>query len=115
MICCWYRMDDSYSKDPPSATMAATSSKVDVDWYTDTGATDHITNDLDRLALRERYHGNDQVQVGNGSGLRIMHIGHSSINTVDRPPMLRNILHVSAIAKPLLSVHKFSRDNDVFF
>jgi hypothetical protein len=114
-IRCWYRMDDSYSEDPPSAAMAATSSKVDVDWYTDIGAIDHITSDLDHLALSERYHGNNQVQVGNGSGLRIMHIGHSSINTVDRPLALHNILHIPAVAKPLLSIHKFSRDNDVFF
>jgi hypothetical protein len=108
-------MDDSYSEEPPSVNVATSSSKVDTDWYTDTGATDHITSDLDRLAVRERYHGNEQVQVGNGSGLRITHIGHSSLNTADRPLALHNILHVPNITKNLLSVHKFSRDNDVFF
>jgi hypothetical protein len=65
-------MDDSYHDDPPSAAMAATSSyKVDPNWYCDIGATDHITSDLDRLAVRERYHGGEQVQVGNGAGLQI--------------------------------------------
>jgi histone deacetylase 1/2 len=108
-------MDDSYSEKPPSVNVATSSSKVDTDWYTNTGATDHITSDLDRLAVRERYHGNEQVQVGNGSGLQIMHIGHSSLNTADRPLALRNILHIPNITKNLLSVHKFSRDNDVFF
>ena len=113
---CWYRMDDSYQDEPPSAAMAATSSyKIDPNWYSDTGATDHITSDLDRLAVRERYHGGEQVQVGNGAGLQIMHVGHSSINTAARPLALRNILHVPDISKPLLSVHKFSRDNNVFF
>jgi hypothetical protein len=108
-------MDDSYNEDPPSAAMATMSSKVDADWYTDTGTIDHITSDLDRLTFHELYHNNDQVQVGNSSGLRIMHTGHSSINTADRPLVLRNILHVPEIAKHLLSVHKFFRDNDVFF
>jgi hypothetical protein len=108
-------MDDSYNADPPSAAMASTSSKVDADWYTDTGATDHITSDLDHLALRERYHGNNQVQVGNSSGLHIMHVGHSSINIAARPLVLRNTLDVPEITKYLLSVHKFSHDNDVFF
>lgn len=113
---CWYRMDASYNEDPPSAALAATSSyKIDPNWYSDTGATDHITSDLDRLALRERYHGGEQVQVGNGAGLPILHIGHSSINTATRSLALRNVLHVPQIAKNLLSVHKFSRDNDVFF
>jgi hypothetical protein len=55
------------------------------------------------------------VQVGNGACLRIMHIGHSSINTTTRPLVLRSILHVPEISKHLLSVHCFSRDNDVFF
>lgn len=49
---CWYRMDDSYNEDPPSAALASTSYKVDSDWYTDTGATDHITSDLDRCPSR---------------------------------------------------------------
>jgi hypothetical protein len=44
-------MDESYQEDPPSAAMATTSSyKIDPNWYVDTGATYHITSDLDRLA-----------------------------------------------------------------
>ncbi|KAG8084596.1 hypothetical protein GUJ93_ZPchr0010g7974 [Zizania palustris] len=66
---CWYRMDESYQEEAPSANVASTSSyKIDANWYPDTGATDHITSDLDRLAIRERYNGGDQVQVGNGAG-----------------------------------------------
>jgi hypothetical protein len=116
VVQCWYRMDESYNEDPPSAAVATTTSyKVDPNWYSDTGATDHITSDLDRLAVRERYHGGDQVQVSNGAGLRILHTGHSVLNTATRPLALHNTLHVPDISKNLLSVHKFSRDNDVFF
>jgi hypothetical protein len=115
-IRCWHRNDDSYSTDPPMAAMAATSStKIDPNWYVDTGATDHITSDLDRLMLREHYHGGEQVQVGNGASLQILNTGHSTINSVDRPLALRNVLHVPDISKHLLSVHKFTQDNDVFF
>lgn len=68
-IKCWYRMDESYQEEQPFAAAATTTSyKVDPNWYTDTGATDHITSDLDRLALREQYHGGETVQVGNGAG-----------------------------------------------
>jgi hypothetical protein len=94
---------------------ATTSYMVDPNWYIDTGATDYITSDLDRLAVRERYTGGDTVQVGNGAGLRIMHTSHSSINIATRPLALRNILLVPTISKHLLSVHKFSHDNDIFF
>jgi hypothetical protein len=112
---CWHRMDESYQEFPLSASLAATSYQVDPNWYTDTGAMDHITSDLDRLIIRERYMGDEQVQVGNGAGLQIMHTSHSSVNTAARSLILRDILHVPQIAKDLLSVHKFSYDNDVFF
>jgi hypothetical protein len=101
-------MDETYQEDPPSASLEATLSyKIDPNWY--------ITSDLDRLAVRERYNGGKQVQVGNGAGLQIMHIGHSSINIAACQLVLRAVLHVPKIVKHLLSVHKFSRDNDVFF
>ncbi|XP_022931693.1 uncharacterized protein LOC111437852 [Cucurbita moschata] len=69
-------MDESDQDEPPSvpfAALAATSSdKIDPNWYSDTSATDHITSDLDRLAVRERYHGGKQVQVGNGAGYKCL-------------------------------------------
>jgi hypothetical protein len=34
---------------------------VDPTWYMDTGATDHVTSELDKLAMREAYHGHDKV------------------------------------------------------
>ena len=51
----------------------------DTTWYLDTRATDHLSSDLDRLTMQDRYHGKDQVQVANGAGLSILHIGHSKI------------------------------------
>jgi hypothetical protein len=101
-------MDDSYSEEPPSAHVVTASSKVHTGWYTDTGTTKHITSDLDRLVVRKRYHDNEQVHFGNGSGLRITHIGHSSPNSANHPLALCNILHVPNITKNLISVHKFS-------
>jgi histone deacetylase 1/2 len=80
----------------------------------DTGATDHITSDLDRLAIRNAYNGNDCVHVGNGAGLHISHVGHSTLNTTAKPLALRNILHVPHITKNLLSAHKLTKDNNVF-
>jgi hypothetical protein len=36
---------------------------VDKNWYTDTGATDHITLELEKLEFKEKYNGGDQVQL----------------------------------------------------
>jgi hypothetical protein len=79
------------------------------------GGTDHITSDLARLTMREQYHGADSVQVGNNVGLRILHTGSCSLNTTNRPLALTNVLHVPKNFKHLLSVHKLTRDNNVFF
>jgi hypothetical protein len=109
-------MDESYHEDPSRSAMVATSSyKIDLNWYYDTGATDHITHDLDRLAVREQYTGGDKVPVGNDVGLHILHTGHASIRTASRSLALRNTLHAPAISKNLIFVHKLARDNDIFF
>jgi hypothetical protein len=80
----------------------------------DTGATDHITSDLERLTIRDKYNGADQVHAANGSGMEITHVGHSLLRTPDSKIHLKNILHVPKANKNLLSVHHLTNDNDVF-
>lgn len=87
----------------------------DTNWYDDTGAMYHLTSDLNRLSIKERYKGTDQDQVASGAGLSISHIGHSSLTGFIRPLRLRNILHVPNINKHVLYVHKFALDNNVYF
>jgi hypothetical protein len=48
---CYKRFDASYSGEEKQANAAATSYNVDTDWYIDTGATDHITSELDKLTM----------------------------------------------------------------
>jgi hypothetical protein len=81
-------------------------------WHLDSGATDHLTSDLARLHLQERYGGTDHVQVANGAGLFIAHIGHSS--SAGSSIHLKNILHVPRLSTHLLSVNRLCSDNDVF-
>ena len=51
--------------------------KVYTNWYIDSRATDHITSELDKLSIHDRYHGGDHVHTANGSGMKISHVGHS--------------------------------------
>jgi hypothetical protein len=88
---------------------------VDREWYTDTGATDHIISELDKLTMREKYGGTDQVHTTNGSSMHISHIDHSTIHTHDRDLVLKDILHVLDASKNLVSIHKFTYDNNAFF
>jgi hypothetical protein len=52
---------------------------VDMAWYSDTGATDHSTSELDKLAMQEKYIGQEQIHAANGGGMQITHVGHSTL------------------------------------
>jgi histone deacetylase 1/2 len=85
---------------------------LDPGWYADSGATDHLTSELDKLSLKERYGGKDKVHTADGSG---MHIYYSTIQNSSRPLHLRDVLHVPSVTRNLLSIPRFTRDNNVFF
>jgi hypothetical protein len=67
---------------------------VDMAWYSDIGATDHITGELDKLTMREKYTGREQIHAANGRGMRITHVGNSTLYTPSRILSLKNVLHV---------------------
>lgn len=49
---CWYRYDEDYVPDAKHVAAAAVNSYgVDTNWYIDTGATDHVTGELDKLTM----------------------------------------------------------------
>jgi hypothetical protein len=125
---CFHRMDYSYQgKNPPSQLAAlvarthpATAASNEEDpWYADSGANNHVTAALDNLTLQEPFKGDDEVAVGNGTGLAISNIGSSvlynSKSPFQQPFKLNHILHCPAAAANLLSIHKFCVDNKCWF
>jgi hypothetical protein len=92
----------------------AASSAVDNSWYTDSGATDHITDDLDKLKMHYTYGCHDQIHAANDSGMNITYIGTSIIPTPILTLALNNVLHVPSTQKNLILVHRFTLDNDTF-
>ena len=131
---CFYRYDDSYRSQTqqqfrggfnrgrgfgrgsqPQAMFAAPAQAYfaasphytpDHNWYPDSGASSHVTADLNNLAFQSDYHGQDQVHIGNGKGLPILHIGHSLVSSpsTSQKLSLSNLLSVPEITKNLLSV-----------
>lgn len=98
---------------------ATPSYAIGANWYNDTGATDYLTNDLDRLTMRERYNGKYQVQAANDSGLSILHIGLSHIPTASKKASkklhLNHVLHTPNATRNLLFVHRLAAINNIFF
>jgi hypothetical protein len=46
--------------------------------------------------------------------MKISHVGHSVLHTPNSTLHLKNVLHVPAASKNLLSVHRLTLDNDVY-
>jgi hypothetical protein len=88
---------------------------VDSNWYANSGATDHVTGELNKLAMRDTYSGNDQIYNVGGTSMHIKHIGQSIIRTPYRDLKLNHVLHVPQASKNLASVYRIASDNDVFF
>jgi histone deacetylase 1/2 len=84
-------------------------------WYADSGATHHITHQLDKLTTKEPYHGNEHVQTANRAGVRIHNIGHATLLIPSSKSLdLKHILHVPQDRNNLLSMSKLANDNNVF-
>ena len=79
----------------------------------DSGATHHLTNDLQNLALHQPYLGDDSVMIGDGSGLAITHTGSSSLPFSSRNIRLNDVLCVPNIKKNLISVYRLCNTNKV--
>ncbi|WVZ68985.1 hypothetical protein U9M48_017854 [Paspalum notatum var. saurae] len=114
VVKCYKRFDASFKPQEKSVGSATTSYGVDTNWYTDTGATDHITGELEKLTVRDRYTGSDQVHTASGAGMKINQVGHTVVPTPSRDLLLNNILYVPEAQKSLVSVHKLTSYNNAF-
>jgi hypothetical protein len=111
---CWHRFDESFVPSERFTGAADGSYAVDTNWYTDTNATDHVTDELEKLLVHDRYKGGDQIQAANDTGMEISHIGHSFIKTPHRNLYLKNILYSPQATKNLASIHRIVVDNFAF-
>ena len=85
----------------------------DDQWYMDSGATDHITGDQGKISDPSLSIPIGSIFVGNGARVKILGSGNSTLPTPTRDLKLNNILYTPHIVKNLISVRKFSIDNDV--
>jgi hypothetical protein len=109
---CWYHYDESYSSSSSKTVAAATQGYgVDTNWYTDTAATDHVTSELDKLTVQNKYKGSDHIVTASGAGMDICNTGHAVIKTPIKSLHLKNILHVPTSQKSLVSIHRLTSDN----
>ncbi|KAH9670341.1 putative LRR receptor-like serine/threonine-protein kinase [Citrus sinensis] len=105
---------------PGAAFMANFEGVADDGWYLDSGATHHLTNNMENLQISEEFKGTDQLIIGNGEGLSITHVGFAFLSqrasnslSAHSRTALKDILLVPSITKSLLSISKLTSDNPI--
>ncbi|GJZ42818.1 ribonuclease H-like domain-containing protein [Tanacetum coccineum] len=79
----------------------------------DTGASLHLADNTCILTSFSNSSIYPSIFVGNGQSIPVTHTGHSFVHTPSKPLQLNHILVTPHIIKNLISVRKFTRDNDV--
>ncbi|PKU86422.1 Retrovirus-related Pol polyprotein from transposon TNT 1-94 [Dendrobium catenatum] len=115
-INCWHRCNLSYA--PPTNQRALTAQQQQAatgDWILDSGASSHLTADINNLQQSTPYNGLDSISIANGSNLSIANSGQGILPLPDSNSKLnlKNILHVPSISHNLLSVLKLTSDNNI--
>ncbi|KAI4318276.1 hypothetical protein L6164_026065 [Bauhinia variegata] len=82
-------------------------------WLLDSGASHHVTADLQNLSMHAPYNGSNDIMIGDGSGFSITHTSSSSLHTTHNTFKLNNVLCVPAMNKNLISISQFCTSNNV--
>ena len=82
---------------PPQANMATTAPSQNNSWLLDSGASHHVTTDLNNLFLHSTYHGADDIMIGDGKGLQISHTSSTTLATPTHSFKLNDVLCVPEI------------------
>jgi len=97
----------------PRANLAIGSPYAANPWLLDSGATHHITSDLNALSLHQPYNGGEYVMIADGTGLTIKQTGSTFLPSQNRDLALHKVLYVPDIRKNLISVYRLCNTNQV--
>jgi hypothetical protein len=87
---CWYRFEEDFQPvNNNKNTSYSAAYGVDTNWYADSGASDHITGELEKLTMREKY-GGRQVHTANDADMNIsntpsIHLSKAHLHLTRKP------------------------------
>ena len=97
----------------PRVNFVANNSSPSPTWLLDSGASHHVTADLENLSLHSPYSGSDDVMIGDGTNLPITHTGSTHLSSPTSSFTLSNVLCVPTMQRNLISVYQFCVTNNV--
>ncbi|KAG6788032.1 hypothetical protein POTOM_004085 [Populus tomentosa] len=77
----------------PQANFSSSSPSSNASWLLDSGASHHVTADLNNLSLHTPYNGQDDVMLGDGTTLPISHTGSVPSLILVSPPTSQQQAH----------------------
>ncbi|KAJ0010905.1 hypothetical protein Pint_34694 [Pistacia integerrima] len=86
----------------PQTNYTASETNNNTNWIMDSGASHHITSDLQNMAIHSDYVGNDGIIIGDGSGIPITHTGSTTLSSCNSTFQLNNVLCAPSIKKNLI-------------
>ncbi|XP_010474105.1 PREDICTED: uncharacterized protein LOC104753571 [Camelina sativa] len=110
----WHYTPSLGSQGSPHANAAAIPPYNRANWVMDSGATHHLTSDLSNLSLHQLYSGGEEVQIADGTGLKITHTGSALLPTPSSSLALKDVLYVPDLCTNLISVYCLCNAHKVF-
>ena len=112
-----HKFNYSYtSEDLPLAFVAISmNGEANLNFYAESSATSHMTNDLGNIYDAKPYNRHDRIYVGDGSCLKISHVGNANLKTVYGNLKLKDVPVVSNLKKNSLSVGQQINDSECIF
>jgi len=101
------------SNNSPTAHYAS-ASPTTPNWVFDIGASHHISTNLNNMHIHSEYDGTEEVQICDGTGLKISHVGSTTLPTPKTIFNLQNILCVPLAKHNLISVSKFCKTSKAY-
>ena len=80
-------------------------------WLLYSGASHHLTTDLNNLKLHAPYDSPEDIVIGDDTRLHITHLGLTSLSTLSHSFTLQNVLCVPHIKRNLISISQFYKSN----
>ena len=103
----------SVPTDIEAAMHTLTLTPPDPNWYMDTGATSHMTSSQGNILSYFNLSKPDGIIVRNGHSIPICGYGDANLPSPHPPLALKKVLHAPKLIKNLVSVRKFTTDNNV--
>ncbi|GKV19435.1 hypothetical protein SLEP1_g29696 [Rubroshorea leprosula] len=102
----------SASSTPQSLYANLVPAPMDPNWYFDSGAQTHATNNPGKLLRSTPSSSSNFIQVGNGQLLPVTSRGDALLSTSNSQFSLNNVLVAPHLTKNLVFVRQFTRDNN---